>query len=83
VCRAEMGTGPLGMAALPVLLAATARVADARFSWRRGLCERVGRARGFCVVLVASTGLALAVGLAGISVIGMLVAASVIGGPAP
>lgn len=50
------------------------------FSWRRGLSERVGRARGFYAVLVASTGLALAVSVAGISVNGMLVTASVIGG---
>ena len=66
--------------ALPVLLATTAHVVGAQFSWRRGLSERVGRARGFYAVLVASIGLALAVSLAGISVIGMLVAASVIGG---
>ena len=66
--------------AVPVLLATTAHVVGAQFSWRRGLSERVGRARGFYAVLVASTGLALAVSLAGISVIGMLVAASVIGG---
>ena len=66
--------------ALPVLLATTAHVVGAQFSWRRGLSERVGRARGFYAVLVASTGLALAVSLAGIPVIGMLVAASVIGG---
>ena len=66
--------------ALPVLLATTAHVVSAQFSWRRGLSERVGRARGFYAVLVASIGLALAVSLAGISVIGMLVAASVIGG---
>lgn len=66
--------------ALPVLLATTAHVVGAQFSWRRGLSERVGRARGFYAVLVASTGLALAVSLAGIPVIGMLVAASIIGG---
>jgi Mn2+/Fe2+ NRAMP family transporter len=66
--------------ALPVLLATTAHVVGAQFSWRRGLSERVGRARGFYAVLVASIGLALAVSLAGIPVIGMLVTASVIGG---
>jgi len=38
------------------------------------------RARAFYAVLAASIGLAFAVSLAGISVIGMLVAASVIGG---
>ena len=66
--------------ALPVLMATTAYVVGAQFNWRRGLSERVGRARGFYAILVASIGLALAVTLAGISVIGMLVAASVIGG---
>ena len=66
--------------ALPVLLATTAYVVGAQFNWRRGLSEGIGRAHGFYAILVASTGLALAVSLAGISVIGMLVAASVIGG---
>jgi len=66
--------------ALPVLLATTAYVVGAHFDWRRGLSERIGRARGFYAVLVASIGLALFVSLAGIPVIGMLVAASVIGG---
>ena len=66
--------------ALPVLMATTAYVVGAQFNWRRGLSEGMGRARGFCAILVASIGLALAVSLAGIPVIGMLVAASVIGG---
>ena len=66
--------------ALPVLMATTAYVAGAHFNWRRGLSEGIDRARGFYAVLVASVGLALAVTLAGIPVIGMLVAASVIGG---
>jgi Mn2+/Fe2+ NRAMP family transporter len=66
--------------ALPVLIATTAHVAGAHFDWRRGLSEGIGRAPGFYAVLVASTGLALAVSLAGIPVVGMLVAASVIGG---
>ena len=66
--------------ALPVLMATTAYVVGAQFDWRRGLSERIGRARGFYAILVASIGLALAVTLAGIPVIGMLVAASVIGG---
>jgi len=52
----------------------------AHFDWRRGLSEGIGRARGFYAILVASIGLALAVSLAGIPVIAMLVAASVIGG---
>ena len=66
--------------ALPVLMATTAYVVGAHFNWRRGLSEGIGRARSFYAVLIASVGLALAVTLAGISVIGMLVAASVIGG---
>ncbi len=66
--------------ALPVLMATTAYVVGAQFSWRRGLSERVGHARAFYGVLAASIGLAFAVSLAKISVIGMLVAASVIGG---
>ncbi|MGO9504971.1 MAG: NRAMP family divalent metal transporter [Streptosporangiaceae bacterium] len=66
--------------ALPVLLATTAYVVGAHFNWRRGLSERISHARGFYAVLVASIGLALAVSLAGIPVIGMRVAASVIGG---
>ena len=66
--------------ALPVLMATTAYVVGAQFGWRRGLSEGIGRARAFYAVLVASVALALAVSLAGISVIGMLVAASVIGG---
>ena len=66
--------------ALPVLMATTAYVVGAQFNWRRGLSERVRHARGFYGVLSASIGLAFAVSLAKISVIGMLVAASVIGG---
>jgi Mn2+/Fe2+ NRAMP family transporter len=66
--------------ALPVLMATTAYVVGAHFNWRRGLSEGIGRAPGFYAILVASTGLALAVTLAKIPVIGMLVAASVIGG---
>jgi Mn2+/Fe2+ NRAMP family transporter len=66
--------------ALPVLMATTAYVIGAHFGWRRGLSEGIGHARGFYAVLVAAIGLALAVTLANISVIGMLVAASVIGG---
>jgi len=66
--------------ALPVLMATTAHMVGAHFDWRRGLSEGIGRARGFYAILVASIGLALAVSLAGIPVVGMLVAASVIGG---
>ena len=66
--------------ALPVLIATTAYVVGAHFNWRRGLSEGIGRARGFYAIVVASIGLALGVTLAKIPVIGMLVAASAIGG---
>ena len=66
--------------ALPVLMATTAYVVGAQFDWRRGLSEPVSHARGFYGVLAASIGLAFAVTLAKVSVIVMLVAASVIGG---
>jgi len=66
--------------ALPVLLATTAYVAGAQFDWRRGLSERVTNARGFYGVLAASLGLAFAVTLTNVSVVDMLVVASIIGG---
>jgi Mn2+/Fe2+ NRAMP family transporter len=66
--------------ALPVLMATTAYVVGAEFDWRRGLSQRVSRARGFYTVLVLSVALAAAVDLAGVPLLDMLVAASVIGG---
>jgi len=70
------------LVALPVLLATTAHVVGAQFDWRRGLNQTIANARGFYAVLAASAGLAIAVTLAGVPVIGMLVAASVLGGVA-
>lgn len=66
--------------ALPVLMATTAYVVGAQFDWRRGLSQPVRRAGGFYAVLATSMGLAVVVALVGVPVIGMLVAASVIGG---
>jgi len=66
--------------ALPVLMATTAYVVGAQFDWRRGLSERVGGAQRFYLTLAASIGLGLATSLARVSVIDLLVAASVIGG---
>jgi Mn2+/Fe2+ NRAMP family transporter len=66
--------------ALPVLMATTAYVVGAQFDWRRGLSEPPRHARGFYGVLAASVGLAFAVTLAQVSLVAMLVAASVIGG---
>jgi Mn2+/Fe2+ NRAMP family transporter len=66
--------------ALPVLMATTAHVVGAEFDWRRGLSHKVKHARGFYAILAASIALGVAVGLAGVQLIPMLVAASVIGG---
>jgi Mn2+/Fe2+ NRAMP family transporter len=66
--------------ALPVLMATTAYVVGAQFDWRRGLSERLGHARAFYGALAASVALGLAASLAKVSVIGVLVAASVVGG---
>lgn len=66
--------------ALPVMMATTAHVVGAQFDWRRGLSEGIGRAGGFYAVLVASIALAVVVALSGVSVLGMLVVASIIGG---
>ena len=68
------------MVALPILLATTAYVVGAHFGWRRGLSERVGAAPAFYIVLALSIVLALAVTQANVSVVGMLVVASVVGG---
>ena len=66
--------------ALPVLMATTAHVVGAEFDWRRGLSQKVRHARGFYGILTASIALGVAVDVAGVPLIGMLVAASVIGG---
>ncbi len=66
--------------ALPVLMATTAYVVGAQFNWRRGLSEGISRASRFYAVLGTSIALAAAADMAGISALGMLVAASVIAG---
>jgi Mn2+/Fe2+ NRAMP family transporter len=66
--------------ALPVLMATTAHVVGAEFGWRRGLSQKVRYARGFYGILAASIALGVAADLAGVPLIDMLVAASVIGG---
>ena len=66
--------------ALPILMSTTAYVVGAHFDWRRGLSQPVRHAHGFYGVLSASIALAFAVTVAKVSVIGMLIAASVIGG---
>jgi Mn2+/Fe2+ NRAMP family transporter len=66
--------------ALPVLMATTAHIVGAQFDWRRGLSEGISLARRFYAILGASIGLAAVISLAGVSVIGMLVVASLIAG---
>jgi Mn2+/Fe2+ NRAMP family transporter len=61
-------------------MATTAYVVGAQFDWRRGLSERLGHARAFYGALAASVALGFAASLAKVSVIGVLVAASVVGG---
>jgi len=55
-------------------------VVGAEFNWRRGVFEKVSHAQGFYATLAASIALAAAVDLAGVPVLGTLIAASVIGG---
>ena len=66
--------------ALPVLMATTAYVVGAQFDWRRGLSERVGGASASTSPWRRRTLFGLATSLARVSVIDLLVAASVIGG---
>jgi Mn2+/Fe2+ NRAMP family transporter len=66
--------------ALPVLMVTTAHVIGAQFDWHRGLSEGIAGARRFYLTLAASVGLAVVLTLTGVSVIGMLEAASIIGG---
>lgn len=68
------------MVALPVLVAGTAYMVGAQFDWRRGLSRPVGQARKFYAVIAVSIGLGIASTLAKISVLGLLVAASILGG---
>ena len=68
------------MVALPVLLSTTAYVVGAQFGWRRGLSAEIGRARAFYGVLTTSIGLAVIAAMAGVPVLSMLVAASIIAG---
>ncbi|HEV3282171.1 MAG TPA: divalent metal cation transporter [Acidimicrobiales bacterium] len=75
-----LGLVASALVALPILLATTAYVVGAHFGWRRGLSEGIGAAPGFYAAIAVSLGLALAVTLAHLSVITMLVVASVAGG---
>jgi Mn2+/Fe2+ NRAMP family transporter len=75
-----LGLVASAMVALPVLMATTAHVIGTEFGWRRGLSHDIRQARGFYAVLAASITLAAAVDLAGVPLLNMLFAASVISG---
>jgi Mn2+/Fe2+ NRAMP family transporter len=66
--------------ALPVLMATTAYVVGAEFDWRRGLSEGITQAKKFYAVLLVAIALGSAFAAAGISPLGILVAASIAGG---
>jgi Mn2+/Fe2+ NRAMP family transporter len=66
--------------ALPVLMATTAHVIGTELDWHRGLSHGIRHASGFYAALAASIVLAAAVDLAGVPLLKMLIAASVIGG---
>ena len=66
--------------ALPVLVATTAYVVGAQYGWRRGLSRPIDQARRFYVTVTGSVALAAGLALANVSVLGLLVAASVLGG---
>jgi len=74
------GLAVSAVVALPVLMATTAHVVGAEFDWRRGLSQKVRNARSFYAILAVSIALGVAVDVAGVPLIDMLVAASVIGG---
>jgi Mn2+/Fe2+ NRAMP family transporter len=75
-----LGLVASAVVALPVLMTTTAHVIGTEFQWRRGLSQGIRHASGFYAVLAASIALAAAVDLAGVSLLDMLIAASVIGG---
>ena len=66
--------------ALPVLVATTAHVVGAEFDLHRGLSKKLRDAPGFYGILAASIALGVAADMAGVPLITMLVAASVLGG---
>lgn len=68
------------LVSIPVLMAATAHVTAAQFGKRRGLSGDPRQAPFFTVILLGCVGLATGVDLAGVPLLGMLLAASVIGG---
>jgi NRAMP (natural resistance-associated macrophage protein)-like metal ion transporter len=74
------GLAVSAVVALPVLMATTAHVIGAEFDWRRGLSQEVRHAWRFYAILAVSIALGVAVDVAGVPLIDMLVAASVIGG---
>jgi Mn2+/Fe2+ NRAMP family transporter len=74
------GLAVSAVVALPVLMATTAHVIGAEFDWHRGLSQKIRNAWRFYAILAVSIALGVAVDVAGVPLIDMLVAASVIGG---
>lgn len=76
------GIGLLASAvlAVPVLAGTSAYVVAETFGWRRSLDARFARAPRFYVCLIGSLVLAVGIGLAGVSPIGLLFIASIAGG---
>ncbi|HET9014067.1 MAG TPA: NRAMP family divalent metal transporter [Thermomicrobiaceae bacterium] len=66
--------------AVPVLAATTAYILGEEFGWRRGLSEKVGRARRFYTALGAAVLLGIVISFAGISPIRILFVSGIIGG---
>jgi Mn2+/Fe2+ NRAMP family transporter len=73
--------GLLGSAliALPVLAATTAYAVGSHFDWRRGLSAPIGEAKRFYLVLFSAVLLGAVLAVAGVSPIGILMAASIAG----
>ena len=74
------GLAVSAVVALPVLMITTAHVVGAEFDWRTGISLKLRDAPGFYGILAASIILGVALDLAGVQLVDMLVAASVIGG---
>lgn len=76
------GIGLLASAvlAVPVLAGTSAYVVAETFGWRRSLDARFARAPSFYVCLIGSLVVAIGIGLAGVSPMGLLFIASIAGG---
>ena len=76
------GVGLLGSAivAIPVLAGTCAYLVAEMFGWRRSLTDKFANARPFYTTLIVSVVLGVAISYAGVSPIGLLFFASIVGG---